>query len=134
MESSYKIKNMKKFVLLCIVFLSLGASAQTYKIRKTYSATYNRVTDAYSYESSSLPDGMYITFITKNHFKINDKAKSEYHTQQMLSEDKDVSCTNFLAVDEKDETMGVKVCNVDGVKSITVLYPDKYYIIYYLED
>ena len=134
MESSYKIKNMKKFVLLCIVFLSLGASAQTYKIRKVHSASYNVITDNFDMSPSRFPDNMYVTFITKNHFKINDEAHSEYYTKEKLSDDGEVNCTNFLAVDEKNETMGVKVCNVSGTKSITVVYPDKYFIIYYLED
>lgn len=126
---------MKYILPLCIMFLlSLGTYAQDqYKIRKTYSALYNRITDAYDYNNTTYPTTMYVTFITKNHFKINDEAHSEYWSKDQLSEDKDVNCVNFLAVDEKDETMGLKVCNVDGTRSITILYPEKYYVIYYLE-
>lgn len=126
---------MKKLVLLCIMLLSLGAHAQDkYKVRKTYSALYNRITDSYDYANTTYPQNMYVTFITKMHFKINDENHSEYWTQSQLSEDKDVNCVNFYAIDEKNEAMGLKVCNVDNTKSITILYPEKYYVIYYLEN
>ena len=126
---------MKKLAILCIMFLSLGASAQnSYKVRKTYTATYNRTTGGYDYDNSTYPEQMYVTFITSTHFKINDRNHSEYWTGEVIDAKDDTGCTTFLSKDEKDETMGVRACNVEGTKTITLLYSDRYYIIYYLED
>ena len=123
---------MKKLLLACLIFATSAIHAQQFKVTKTYSANYNPMTGNYDYDNTTYPESMYIVF-SKTVIKVTDQANSEYTLGDKVETD-NKDCVTYTATDEKNRSCGVSGCNSNGQKSFIVMYPDQYYIIYYVKD
>ena len=125
---------MKKLLVICLALVTLSTTAQTHSFRvtKTYLAYYNKMTSSYDYDNTTYPENMYIV-LKNNTVYVTDKAHSAYTLGEKIeTENKD--CVTYSATDEKDRFCGMSACNSDGQKSFVAMYPDQYYIIYYVKD
>lgn len=125
---------MKTLLALVISVLSITTSySQSYDfdVVKLKTGLYNPYLENYN---TDVPDkyvqGMRVYYMN-GVILMSDEAHSNYRVIKML--DQSDGCVTYTGTDEKDRDIIIILCATEPMGTLTIIYPKKYYISYYIK-